>query len=105
MANVSTTFRGSPSQATTPTIYNLSMPAANTEYSQLLSDHTKRILIKSRDRTAQLRIAFVSGDTGVLWITIEPGSVYTEENLDLEGATIYLRSNKNTQTAEILEWK
>lgn len=104
MANVSTTFRGTPSQSTQPTIYNLSMPAANTEYSQALSNHTKKILIKTRDRTAQLRIAFIETNTATLYITLEPGSVYSSENLDLEGATIYLRSNKVSQIAEILEW-
>lgn len=104
MANVNSTFRGTPSLATAPTIYNLSMPTANTEYSQPLSTHTKKILIKTRDRTANLRIAFVSGNTATLYVTLEPGSVYSEENLDLEGVTIYLRSNKASQTVEIFEW-
>ena len=104
MANVSTTFRGTPSQSTTPTIYNLSMPTANTEYSQSLSTHTKKIMIRTRDRSARLQVSFVSGNSGTIFFSIEAGAVYSEENLDLEGVTIYLRSNKAGQTAEILEW-
>jgi hypothetical protein len=80
------------------------MALANTEYSQALSTATKKILIKTRDRTARIRLAFVSGDTSITWITVEPGSVYFEENLDLTGVTIYLQTNKASQIAEILEW-
>jgi hypothetical protein len=104
MSNVTSTVRAKLVTATTPNIYNLSMAVSGTEYSQVLSPSTKKIQIKTRDRSARLRIAFVSGDTNVTWITIEPGSVYFEENLDLSGVTIYLQANKNTQIAEILEW-
>lgn len=50
------------------------------------------------------RIAFSAGDTSVKWVTLEAGAVYFEENLDLSGVTIYLRSNVASQVAEILEW-
>jgi len=104
MSVVTSTVRAKISQATQPTIYNLSMPLANTEYSQLLTNGTKKLLIKTRDRTARLRIAFVSGDTNISWVTIEAGSIYSEENLDLSNVTIYLQTNKVSQIAEILEW-
>ena len=95
---------GGSSAATIPTIYNLSMPIADTEYSQALGASTKQILIRLRDRTARAKIAFVSGDTSILFLTLEAGTVYSQENLNLTGATIYLQANKVT-TAEILEWK
>ena len=104
MSNVTSTVRAKLTTATQPTVYNLSMPTANTEYSQALGSSTKKVLIKTRDRTARLRMAFVSGDTATLYITIEPGSVYFEENLDLTGVTIYLQANKAAQTVEILQW-
>lgn len=104
MANVTTTVRARLIQAKVPTIYNLSMPTSGTEYSQALSENTKKIMVKTRDRTAKLRIAFVSGNTNTLWITLEAGAVFFEENLDLEGATIYLQSDKNGQVVEILQW-
>ena len=103
MSTVTTTARAKIVSAATPTIYNISMPLAGNEYSQLLSNGTKKILVRMRNR-AKLRIAFVSGDTFTLWVTVEPGAVYFEENLDLNGATIYLQSQEASQVAEILEW-
>lgn len=104
MSNQTQTARVKPIAATQTTIYNLSMPSANTEYSQSLSNSTKAILVKTRDRTARVQIAFVSGDTDLLYVTIEPGAVYFKENLDLTGATIFVQANKSSQVCEIQEW-
>lgn len=101
MANVSTTARARLVQATTPTIYNLSMPVANTEYSQVLADGTKKITVRARTK-AEIKIYFSSGSSE--WITLKGGAVFSEENLDLSGVTIYLQSNVGSQMAEILEW-
>lgn len=103
MSNVTQTSRAKVVSATSPTIYNLSMPTANTEYSQALASNTKRVMIRMRQR-ARARVAFVSGDTALVYFTLEPGTVYFEENLDLSGVTIYVQSNVASQTAEILEW-
>jgi hypothetical protein len=104
MSNVSSTYRTSAAAPTTPTVYNLSMPLASTEYSQALDSGTKKILIRMRVRS-QARFAFVSGNTSTNWITLEAGAVFFEENLDLSGVTIYLQSSTAGQTAEILAWK
>lgn len=104
MSTIASTVRAKIVTATNPVIYNLTMATAGNEYYQLLSPATKKILVKTRDRTARLRIAFISGDTSSTWITVEPGAVYFEENLDLNGVTIYLQTNKDSQIAEILEW-
>ena len=104
MSNVTTTVRAKLLQATTPTIYNLSMPLANTEYSQVISSGAKRVLVRMRVK-GQSRLAFVLNGTIGSYITLEACTVYTEENLDLDGATIYLQSTVAGQVAEILEWK
>ncbi len=103
MANVSTTFRGTPSLSTTATIYNLAMPIANTEYGQLLANHTKKLTIRSRLKS-EIKLAFVSGNTATIYLTLAPCAVFSEENLDLEGVTIYASSNVAGNTLEILEW-
>lgn len=103
MSNVTTTARAKVVQATNPTIYNLSMPTANTEYSQALTASTKKIMVRMRVK-GSARFAFVASGTTTAYITLEPGAVYFEENLDLTGATIYIQSNQAGQTAEILEW-
>lgn len=79
------------------------MPLAATEYSQGLANGTKRILVRMRSKS-QSRIAFAANGTTTSWVTLEAGAVYFEENLDLNGATIYLQSTEANQTAEILEW-
>jgi non-canonical (house-cleaning) NTP pyrophosphatase len=53
---------------------------------------------------SRARVAFSSGDTNSLYVTIEAGAVYFEENLDLTGVIIYLQSDSSGQVAEILEW-
>jgi hypothetical protein len=103
MANVNTTARAEIVTAREPTIYNLSMPIASTEYAQVLSPNTRKLMIRMRVKSKS-RFAFVSGDTATNYITIEGGCTYSDENFRLVGATIYLRSETAGQTAEILEW-
>jgi hypothetical protein len=103
MSNQTQTARVKPILATNPTIYNLSMPTANNEYSQVLNNSTKRLMIRMRTK-GKCRVAFVSGDTAILYFTIEAGAVYSDDNLDLSTTTVYLRSDVGSQIAEILEW-
>lgn len=103
MSVTTTTARAKVAAATTPTIYNLAMPTAGTEYSQELSKGTKKILVRARLKS-RAQIAFVSGDTATLFFTLEPGAVFFEENLDLSDAIIYVQSTAANQVMEILEW-
>jgi len=103
MSNLTQTVRAKLVSATNPKIYNLSMATANTEYSQSLTSGTKKILVRMRT-LGRARFAFVVGGTTGSWITIEAGAVYSQDTLDLNGATIYLQSNVAGQVAEILEW-
>lgn len=101
MSNVTTTIRGSIVR-TEPTIYNVSVPLANTEVSQTLSDNTKSFTIRVRG-TCTLKFAFDSGQSGTNYITIYPGSSYSIEGLNFSG-TLYFQTNKPSQVVEILEW-
>jgi hypothetical protein len=103
MSNLTSTARAKLLSATSPAIYNLAMPLANTEYSQVISSGTKQLLVRMRS-TARAKLAFISGDSSVLYITIEAGAVYFDNQLDLSGTTIYLQSAAAGQVAEILEW-
>lgn len=103
MSNVTTTARPRPASSSLATIYNLSMPLANTEYSQALSNGTKKVMIRVRGKH-KAQVSFVSGDSGILYFTLEAGAVYFEDNLDLSGAIIYMQTNAAGQVAEILEW-
>jgi hypothetical protein len=104
MSNVTTTVRPSFSTASNPTIYNVNLILAGTEYSQVLNNAVKKILIRVRTGDSTLRLAFVSGNTNTVYVTVPKGANYFEENLDLSGVTIYLQSDVSARVAEILEW-
>lgn len=87
----------------TPTIYNIPMTLASTEYSQLLSTNTRRFSIKTRG-SSSLQLAYAAGQSGVTFILIPPGAEYTENDLKLTGVTLYFQSPAAGQIAEIVEW-
>lgn len=104
MANFNPTVRATAQveAATTPTIYNVIAAVAGTEYSQGLSTSTKRFTIKVRGN-AVLKYAYVSGESGINYITIGVGAVADVGGLNFSG-TLYFQTNKNTMTVEIEEW-
>jgi hypothetical protein len=79
------------------------MPLANTEYSQALNNSVKKIMVRMRT-PGDCKVAFSMGQSGTLYFTIKVGCSYSEENLDLSNAIIYLQSDQAGQVAEILEW-
>lgn len=105
MANLGATFRGKAEVITagTPTIYNVSVPFASTEVSQVLSSLTKMFTIRVRDSGSKLQLAFVTTDSGTKFITIPRGNSYTVENLNFSG-TLFFQTSVPDQIVEILEW-
>lgn len=104
MSNITGTIRGRATieAGSTPVIYNVSVPLANTEVSQVLSSGTKSFTIRVRG-TAKLQLAFTSGQSGVTYLTVRPGVSYTQEGLDYNGA-LYFQTDKPSQIVEIVEW-
>lgn len=89
---------------TTPTIYNVAVTLANTEYSQALSASTKRFSIKMRG-FSDLKLAYVSGQSGTIFITIPGGSSYEEINLaGTTALTLYFQSPSASQDVEVVQW-
>jgi hypothetical protein len=89
--------------STVPKIYNISLPLANTEYSQALSSDVLKITIRLRG-AANLRIAFNSGETSTNYFTIPSGCSFSESDLRLASSTLYFRADQASQTLEIIEW-
>jgi hypothetical protein len=89
--------------ATTPLIANSVAILVNTEYSYAFPANTKRFNVRARGN-AKLQIAFTSGQSGSLFKTIFPGSIYEEIDVKLTGITIYFQSNKAGETIEITSW-
>lgn len=90
------------SDVTIPTITNLSMPLAGTEYSIPIPSSSKRFLIKLRD-TSQLQLSFSSGLP--TYITLGPGTFYGEDIDPTAVLTIYLRATLPGQVAELVSWQ
>jgi len=90
--------------AATPLIFNLSAPTANTEVSQVLSVTVKRLMIRARSGNAKIQFSFVTGESGTKFITIPAGCTYEATDLDLISATLFIQTDKSSQTIEILEW-
>ncbi len=93
-----------PISSSSPNVINKTSGLVDTEFTQLLTDGTKKLLVKVRG-LATLRIAFSVGETATKYVTIRPGTVYAEEGLDLSAFTLYMRLDKATQVVEILEWQ
>jgi len=89
--------------ATRPKIYNIAIPLANTEYSHTLSDDVLKFSIKLRG-AANLRIAFVAGETATNYFTVPAGCTFSESDLRLASCTLYFSVDKASQVLEILEW-
>ncbi len=86
----------------TPTVYNVSAPLADTEYSQALNSATKSFMIKVRG-SALLKVAFQSGESSSNFITVDLHCVLVQDALNFSGA-LYFQTNKPSQVIEILEW-
>lgn len=90
---------------TTPTIANVGIPLANTEVSYLLPAGTRSFYISLRDSSANLKLAYILGDSGITYITIHRGNWYSEEDLSLVApTTLYFQADTAAQTAEIVHW-
>lgn len=89
--------------STTPLITNLSLPTANTEVSHSLSSDLKQLMFRARN-ASKLQFAFTATESGTKFITVLPGVVYFEKDLDLSGKTLYVQANIASETVEILEW-
>jgi hypothetical protein len=90
----------------TPTIYNVTMTNADTEYSQLLPANTKRFSIKTRDGTA-FRTAFVTGKVAAPtapYQTVPANWHYWEDLLYVTGLTLYFGCGVAGKIVEITVW-
>jgi len=105
MATSSSTSVSRDLASTAPTIYNLLAPTAGVEESQALSTGTRQILIKTRSNNAEMQIAFVATQSATLFVTVPAGCSYFDSDLNLTGVTIFIQTNKSSQTIEIREWK
>lgn len=95
---------GVDTKVTTPTIANVSCAVAGTEYSYSLPSGTRCFRLYVRN-TSRLQLAYVSGDSGTNYITVEPGYIYESPVIPLDSnPTIYFQCYKASQIVEIESW-
>ena len=92
--------------ATTPTIYNLPLPAANTEYSQALPDNCSRYDFQCRT-AFDVRFAYVTGKVAgptAPYGTLKAGGGFTSEFIPQASAppTLYFASTQAGVVVEIV---
>lgn len=95
-----------------PTIYNVTMTLADTEYSQQLSQYTKAFDIHTRDESA-FRLAFepdhVGTPTAPYWTVVQNTRYFPIEidvyvrDTDWDGI-LYFASDSAGKVIEIIEW-
>ena len=81
------------------------MTTGGVEYSYNVPAGTKRYSIKLRALNALLQLAFVSGESGTVYITIPYGETYIENDVKAGPITLYFQSPSDAQVAEIKTWK
>lgn len=88
----------------TQQILNVPAPnTANTEFSISLPDNTKRYWLKVRKHSASGAIAFNPGETTTNYWTLERGSIFDSDRLDLPiSSTIYIQINKADEVVEVV---
>lgn len=92
-----------------PLIQNLTLKTANKEYKVPLPPDCRKFTMQART-SVDLRIAFETGavaDTtqGRDYVTIKSGSVYYEDNLDLDGTLIiYVACGTADTVVEVIKW-
>lgn len=92
------------SAASSPTIFNVNVPTANTEVSQALPPDTKKFIIKVRDSAAKMQLAFTAGQSNTNYISVSRGVVFSEEGISIAAGTVYFQLDKPSCVVEILTW-
>lgn len=92
--------------ATTPTLYNLTLTNANTQYAQILPTNSKSISF--RCRTAyDIRYAFETGKVASPtepYMTLPSGGKYSQGDLSYYEENIYFASSQAGVVVEIEVW-
>jgi hypothetical protein len=87
-----------------PTIANIDITDANTEYSYTLPVGTTRFEMKLRNLGVPLKICFVSGGSGTNYINLPASQSYREDNIKKGSNILYFQAATAAQVAEIISW-
>jgi hypothetical protein len=86
-----------------PTIYNKTLPLANTEYSQKLSPFIRYFQIQCRN-LSDIKLSFTETESGTKYITVPSGASFSIRGYMAGERTLYFQSADAGVVVEILEW-
>jgi hypothetical protein len=95
-------------RTTTPTVYNVTLTNANTEYNQALPANCRGFEFQCRTEN-DVRFAFVTGKVATPtapWMTLKAGDYYVSfpVNQQASPGTLYLASSTAGVICEIIAW-
>lgn len=90
--------------STNPIVSNVPLTVASTEVDILLPNDCKKFFIRLRDSKAYLQLAYISGESGIEYLTINPGCFFSDSQLSVSGLHIYLQSPSASQIVELVTW-
>lgn len=88
-----------------PTIANVAMALANTEYSYSIPVGTRRFKIKLRNPGYPLQLCVISGESNTTYYNIAQGGIHEEVEVRGTGIILYFRTLADDQVAEIISFK
>lgn len=87
----------------TPSIQNVPMLLANTEYAIELPEHTASLIVKIRQPKGKVFISWSQNSS--TYLTLNAGTVYSESMLDLVSSkTLYVKTTVPETILEVLSW-
>lgn len=86
-----------------PKIYNVTCTNANQEYSQPLTSFTSVFDIKPRDPGADIKVAFISGQSGTVYWTVFGGASDQQIGPFAGVLTVYFQTTTAGAVVEIIE--
>ncbi len=91
--------------AQAPYVLNIAAPTANTEVTVTIPANAKKYILKPR-YTARLQVAYVSGESGTNFFTVDPHCFYSESTLTVPptGLDLYIQSSVASQVLELIYW-
>jgi len=104
--DIITELQKKPDEATTPTVYNITLTLANTEYSQALPANTKELRFRCRT-LYDVRFAWATGKVATPtapYLTLGAGMDYFSDNNDLSSQTLYFASSTAAVVIELEVW-
>ena len=93
---------GASQQSASENIKITNLAVSTSETSHSLQQGTVQLWIRARGLDT-FYISFVSGETSTKYLTISPGCTFSLDGVSMAGKIVYIRSDKASGIAEILE--